>query len=566
MLVEPRATLAPVYVLVPAEPLPTIDLSRSVRGELLPARAHAVIHRFLTRYHRLLLLANMSGMVMNTVVTGVNAQSGQILSVISLVMWLPLGLGAPSTLTYDIVRLVMKTFDFWFFSCTTTLTALMISMYFWDLRVCRMMIDWIGFHNIVLIDAQVRGIRPFIIVTILGIPPLIFMLLWIMLGRLDGCTSFSLLSHSNNHAHFSLSGDDIIGNGMITLSLLIIKIVVRKRQTLQLRQKSSMIECVIYRCKLKLDQIQGPTIVHAKNARSKRLGRKHAVAASTSGHTGREPSMNQQMMFIKFPGTFDSNHVIFPLRVAENTLVFLYGVGTVGIVLSFSALANEFSRTQSSGLFIQAWGALFCTIFFVMPFSSLHQRELLKLLVTSFDFFFYAFQATTASLSVCILYDWECSWCLILFTWWIWSLWAFTVDALTPAVRDKLRFRPSMAAPVVALVLLGHITIIGHFFSVGDDKLHDAILFQGKIWNHQLVVRVMPFYFSRIVTLSLWCPRLIWRLSTASQSDVTILRGGVCYDNYFARQGRRRSRLSNPGVRIGSTLKSLVAIKPQPLN
>ncbi|KAG3014227.1 hypothetical protein PC120_g12829 [Phytophthora cactorum] len=484
-----------------------------------------------------------------------------------------MGLGAPSTLRYDIVRLVLKTFDFWFFSCTTTLTASMISIYFWDLRVCRMMIDWIGFHNIVFIDAQVRGIRSFVIVTILGIPPLLFMLLWIMLGRLDGCTSFSVLSHSNKHVHFSLSIVDIIGNGMITLSLLITKIVVRKRQTLQLRQKSSIIECVIYRCGLKLEKIQGATIVHAKKARSELSGRKHAVAASTSSQIVCEQTMIQQMMFIKFPDTFDSKHVILRLRVAGTSLVLLYAVGILGIVTSFSTLAYDFNSTQSSALFIQAWGALFCTLVFVTPFTALYQRELLKLLVTSFDFFFYAFQVTTATLSVCILYAWERSRCLMLFTWWIWSLWAFTLDALTPVMREKLHFRPSMAAPVVALVLLGHIIVIGHYFLVGDDKLRDAVLFQGVIWDHQLVVRVMPFYFSRIVTLSLWCPRLIWRLSTASKSHVTILRGEVCYDNYFARQGRRRSRggtakagHSNLGVGIGPTLKSLVAVQPQPEN
>ncbi|KAF4141091.1 hypothetical protein GN958_ATG09939 [Phytophthora infestans] len=140
----------------------------------------------------------------------------------------------------------------------------------------------------------------------------------------------------------------------------------------------------------------------------------------------------------------------------------------------------------------------------------------------SFDFFYFVFQATTATLYVRVLYEWERSRYLMLFTWWLWSLWAFTLDALTPAMREKLRFRPRMAASVVALCLLGHIIIIGHFFFVEDDKLHDAVLVQGIIWDHHLIVRVMPSYSSRIVTLSLWSPRLVWRLGTASMSDVSI--------------------------------------------
>ncbi|GMF21980.1 unnamed protein product [Phytophthora fragariaefolia] len=224
--------VGPVYALVPARALPTVDLSKSVWGELLPAGIHTAIHRFLTKAHLPLLLANMAGMILNTVVTCVDAHVGQVLSLISLVLWLPLGLGAPSTLRYDVVRLVMGTFDFWFFSCTTKITTVMVLIYFWDLRFCRMIVDWIGFHNIGLIDGQVRGIRHFVIATVVGIPPIILLLVWVMLYRLDGCTSFSLMEHHNKHTQFNLSGVDVIGNGMVTLSLLMTKLVVRKRQSL----------------------------------------------------------------------------------------------------------------------------------------------------------------------------------------------------------------------------------------------------------------------------------------------------------------------------------------------
>ncbi|GMF29024.1 unnamed protein product [Phytophthora lilii] len=585
MLVQASVTNGVVYALAPAEPLPTIDLSKSIRGQLLSARDHSSIHRFLTKYHRPLLFANMIAMLMNIVVTGVDALTGQILSVISLALWLPMGIAATSTLRYDIVRLIVRTFDFWFFSCTTTLTALMISTYFWDLRFCRMIIDWIGFHNIVFIDGQVRGIRHLVIVTILGIPPLVFVLFWIMLDRLDGCTSFSVLSHRNK-PHFSLSGVDIIGNYMITLSLLITKIVARKRQALHLRQRSSVIECVIYRCGLKLKQIEESRNCPARNARPTRVTARNQRIAITAlnANTSSEPRLIQQMMFVKFTHTFDSKHVMLPLRVADGIVVFLYVVGIVGLVLSISVFVKSESM-KPNVLLMRSAGGLFCTLLFVVPFVALYQRDLFKLLVTSFDFLFYAFQATAATLSVCILYDWEQSRCLMLLTWWIWIHWALTLDALTPIMRHKLRFRPRMAAPIVACMLLGHIAVICRVFFIGDEKLHDAVLYQGVIWDHQLAVPAMPFYFSRIVTLSLWCPRLIWRLSIASKLDVTIIRGSVCYDNYFAKHGRRRSRgrtmherKHSPSLHrgqvkptlptghsphSGTTLKSLVAIQPQ---
>ncbi|GMF21981.1 unnamed protein product [Phytophthora fragariaefolia] len=288
--------------------------------------------------------------------------------------------------------------------------------------------------------------------------------------------------------------------------------------------------------------MEGPALVQVQNHRpANTVSRKNAVgAAELTASAAREPRLIQQMQFINFPQTFDSNHVVFPLHVGGNALVLMYLIGVFGLLISFSVV-----RVSAGGMFyLRARCALLCTVIFVAPFAALYQRGLFKLLVTSFDFLFYVLQTTAATVSACMMYNWEISRCMILFTWWIWIQWALLLDALTPVMRDKLRFRLRLAAPVVALVLFGHIGIISRIFFVGEEEVHDAVMYRGVIWDHELVVRVMPFYFSRIVTLCLWCPRLIWRFCTASNSEVSIIRGRVCYDNFFAKRGRRRSRKS----------------------
>lgn len=457
---------------------------------------------------------------------------------------MPLGFGAFSTLRYDVVRLLMGTFDFWFFSFVTSMTAAMVSAYFRDLRFLRMVIDWVGFHHIVCIDAHVRGVRQFAFMTIVGIPPVLFILVWIMLGHVDGCTSYSILNYENAHHSFHLSGVDVIGNGLLTLALFITKIAVRKRRALRSNQNSSSIQCVIYRCALQLVQVHytavGATI---KSQAVKTIARRRAAAGTDTARKVmlRETNVIQKMRFVRTSQTFNAGHTVFPLRgldmapLSTRSLVLLYLFGVLGLLLSFVILLGRFVGTDRSVLRTQGWTALLSTLAFVATFAGLYHRHLFKLLVGSFDFIFYAFQITAANVCVCILCKWELSRCLMVLTWELWFLWALTLDALTPIVRDKVRFRVRFAAPVVALLLLGHIVIMNRIFFVGDAELQDAILFEDIVWGRSLTVRVMPFYFSRVVTLSLWCPRLIWRLIMASKTEVAIIRGVVCY-NYIPKE------------------------------
>ncbi|GMF29022.1 unnamed protein product [Phytophthora lilii] len=69
-----------VYVFRPAKPLPVIELSKSLRGELFPAKAHARIHQLLTKYHQPLLMANIVAFCLISMVAVVSARAGQFIS------------------------------------------------------------------------------------------------------------------------------------------------------------------------------------------------------------------------------------------------------------------------------------------------------------------------------------------------------------------------------------------------------------------------------------------------------------------------------------------------------
>lgn len=120
------------------------------------------------------------------------------------------------------------------------------------------------------------------------------------------CTSFSLLDYENENRSFHLFGVDIIGNGLLTLTLSITKIAVRKRKVLQ-KNQGLAVHCVMYRCPLQLVSIQhaNPTKTHISRGNVRHRG----VGAN------RKKVIIQKMRFVKSPHVFNASHAVFPLQI-----------------------------------------------------------------------------------------------------------------------------------------------------------------------------------------------------------------------------------------------------------
>ncbi|EEY64145.1 uncharacterized protein PITG_02675 [Phytophthora infestans T30-4] len=339
-----------VYTLVPAQPLPVVDLSKSFRGRLLPAKVHTFIRRKYYKHYRPVLVCAVLSYCLNVLVPLVEARTGRMTAVLAALLWIPIGLGSITTLRYDIVRLVFRTFDFWFFSAITTTITVTMSMYFGDLRSVRMLIDWIGYHHVVFVDAHVLGLRSLTYILIATILSVCVVLICILLGKVDGGSTFTIVKYEIQQRTFELSGLDVIGNGMVSLGFLVAKIVFRRRKVLRVKRRRS------------------------------------------SG-------------MVEYP----------ELDVCQCLVPFI---------------------------------ALLCTATFTGLFVVFYQRQLLKLLFTSFDFAFYSFQITGTDIGACILYNWNTSRCLMILSWWLWAQWAFTLDALTPTTRNMLKFQVRFAAPI----------------------------------------------------------------------------------------------------------------------
>lgn len=543
------------YELVPSTPLPVLDLSRSLKSRYLPTFFLTRVDTFLARYNRPLFFCYALSLALSISVPLLKATTSSYVALISALLGLPLGLGSLGTLRYDVVRLLVRTYDFWFFLFVNGTTNLIIAVLFNDLRMTRLLIDWSGFQNIVLIDAQLRGIRQLSTLAAVGTFTVLMLLSCVMLGHVDVMQDFSIMKYQNSFSRYEVSAKDIVGNGLVTMIILLLKIVYRKRKSFMRRGKSTTIECAIFRCRVKLAPCRIQVDPDPVDATA-------AVSPGGSHPRSRRPTFIQQMRYETCGYTFDSRNTFLPIRIKSETqassvlLFLLYSSGVGGILLAFitAVTPTDFDTTLvKPGLhkFLENGSLGFVlTMIFTTTFTGLYQRNLLVALMTSFDFVFYAAQLTSIHVSLCVLYQWEIRHCFDVATTWAWIFWVLTLDALTPMMKTKLNFHIRFAIPVVSMFILWHVTTL--YKILGDSGPADRIIWEGRVWGHHLQIRVVPFYFSRVVTLTLWCCRLVNRLVRSSNDDMIILRGAVTYDNYLALGMRRKSRARTRATKIGS--------------
>ncbi|TYZ63263.1 hypothetical protein PybrP1_009454 [[Pythium] brassicae (nom. inval.)] len=450
------------YEFVPSRSLPTLDLSRSIKSRYLPSYLLTYFDAFLKRYNKQLFASYIIGLGFSTSVPLLGANTGRCVAFVSAVLAMPLGLGSLSTLRFDVVRLLVGTYDFWFFLLVNGTTNLMIAIMLNDLRMARLLLDWTGFQNVVLIDAQLRGIRQLSILATIGTGTVLMLLVCVMLGRVDGIADFSIMTYRNSYSRYEITAKDIVGNGLVTMSILLLKIVYRKRKLFRRRkQRSSTIE--------------------------------------------RQPCYIQQVRYVESYGAFDSRKTIAPVRITSKAqiptvvLLPLYSCGVSGFLLTL--LASVAPKTADANAASSAMGHLIgnsavafgLTTVFTSVFAALYQRELFLSLISSFDYVFYAFQLLGIHVSLCILYDWDVQRCLAVAASYTWIQWVLTLDALTPMMKTKLHFHIRFAIPAVAMFILWHITTLATI--LGDAGPPDRIVWEGTVWGHALVVRVVPFYF-----------------------------------------------------------------------
>ncbi|DBA04955.1 TPA: hypothetical protein N0F65_006957 [Lagenidium giganteum] len=523
------------YEVVPAEPLPLVDLSCSLKSRFIPGSLLQRIDVFLVRYARALLIGYCVALIASTIVPLVPPLIGQVAACVSITLGLPLGLGSLSGLRYDVVRLLTTTYDFWFFLVLNTFICGMMATYFGDLRMARMVLDWTGIQNLVMADAQLRAVRRLTFMAVIGVSVLTVQLASVLFDLVQNAHDFQLFA-SGDH---TVMASNFLANGIITLTILVLRFVYRKRHALKRdHAKSAIVECVGYRVRIKLVTHRLQTIAVVPKATHQR---QHEHLRPTV--QSRRPVYIQQMQLMPIEERFDATRLVVPLcfnagkRLSKPLLILLYALGcfgfllvVVGILLEVQgSFATMQARNTINTVFLVGIGS---SVLFCVVFLGLLQRDLVRWLLSSFDFLFYSIQVTLAHMAVCALFHWDYR-CFGVLSSWLWIHWFMLLDALTPVMRAKLRFHGRLTLPVVTVFTAGQTAILVALMFFPDVCPDDVTLWQGTVLHKAFEFRVRPFLFSRVATTLLWSCRMLWRLTVTKGDDLVILRGRVMYRNYF---------------------------------
>lgn len=239
------------YALVAATHLPVLDLSRSVRSVLLGARVAAMMSTLVRKFSRTIVLLFLGSVVTGMLACLLPVASGRSLAVATLI-GLPASLAVIASLRYDIVRLLLTTYECWFFTLTAVFSSVLLGVYMFDKRALIIPTILVGTLSNIFVDANSRVDRSFVVASVAAATYTCLLLAYAALHMIDATQDIVLFRTGAR----SLSVEDALVNGWGTLLVLTCRNVYRRRAVLKKHDASSaVVHCISYRCRLKLVRV-----------------------------------------------------------------------------------------------------------------------------------------------------------------------------------------------------------------------------------------------------------------------------------------------------------------------
>lgn len=530
------------YEIVADEELPVFDPSIKVKHKVFNAHQIQLLNTIIWRYKSRIMPSYFIGQGLRLAAIFAPATIGRWIALVAPLFQYSAGLIVLFSFRYEYLKLLLGTFDFWFFTVMNTIWLACFSTIFQDSRICVLPVWWLEYQNAAVIDAFFSDYRNVFVASVAS-SFLIFALIAVasleLISEGHGVTLFST-------GKYTVKASDIMMNAMGTIFILLIRVIYRRWVAIPRvlgKENVRTIQSMGYRCRVKLQPKEGPlpsTISSVTPPTTPATTRNHRAPRRKS-----VPKKLLSMRFMKVHHSFHSAATVVPsatcyaLPMTAVRMKFLYVLGLLCPVLMLRS-SNPHTEKQHLFVTLPAISLVTATILFCGQFFCLYQRQILRSVCTSFDFLFLSLQLTFAHVGACDLFAWEWGRCVGLLSSWIWIHWVMTLDALTPIARSRLAFHIHYAAPVLVLRLILQVLLVADVLTGNQQDLHDRVLLQGSIGGHEVKLYLMPFVVSRVVTNLVWCSRLLWRIRARhGPGQLIMLKGNVEYD--FSRKQRRRS-------------------------
>lgn len=510
------------FELMNVHELPSIDVRHSIKSVLLSERSLRRFNMFLRMCNSFFFTLFLVSLPLDLAIYFVRESLGRQFAIVKVVFQVPILIVGVATLRVDMLKLLLKTYEFWFMSSMNLATCVVFYGYFGDIRALSMVAYTVGVHMNICADANLQTLQ----LAVTSFSYILYQLVVLSTVALQ----FTPSTHTTQFLKFksrAITSHDFLLHSLTTIMVLMIRNAYRKHQFLKGQSiNSAIVRCVTFKCRVKL-QLRDPRSP-SRSVYASMTNEIRAAAATMS---------TQQLRFVcrGIPFFEDDvvcswvcNHLQNPSeRVRWWRAVALYGTGSCGLVINmFPFLIHKYSF-QGSHFQIFSALALTCTLSFLVVFISCYNRSLLRELVFSFDFCFLSFQLSVVHLCACDVFFWDGRCCFVLFNW-LAMHWVLTLDALVPKIRRSLGLSVRFVIPVVGFFILVICRITLDLIVLTPTRpFQDRLLWEIQVFGCSIEFRAESFLLSRVWTLLLWCIRVLWRLCTSGEDDCIILQGTV---------------------------------------
>lgn len=124
-------------------------------------------------------------------------EKGRLVAVLATALTLPNFVVVLTTVRYDIVLLLTKMYEFWYFMVVSAVSRILAGLHFNGVRASIVLMPWMGNLNSALADANVRMARNTIFASIVGIIVDCEFLVCVRLQVIDATRNFTIVSYGS---------------------------------------------------------------------------------------------------------------------------------------------------------------------------------------------------------------------------------------------------------------------------------------------------------------------------------------------------------------------------------
>ncbi|KAJ8574613.1 hypothetical protein ON010_g4600 [Phytophthora cinnamomi] len=525
---DSRDNAAFLYKFEATRSLPVIDLRRTLSHWLLGPQMNLKFLWWMKMHFGLLHLGQVLGTLLTLAVIAAPRDVGQVLGPISVILSLTSIVSTIGTASIDVLRLLTRHYEFWFFSVANLATWSLLAFFLADpLRIVSLVPLWLVLQLTVSMDSNFRtfviAVRSNILVLVVLM--IIAALVFLLVIDVDS-TRVGRVIPVYSALGVTLPVIGLFENALATLIPFVMRVLYTKRKLLGARSAGSkLVRCQLYRAQLVLRPVRysrSASLSAETNRRSyvlhKQLGITAPEMSITSGNdTARH---HQQITLVALRlSTIDTRNTLLLSWPVENSrrlctfkVLGIYAVGSAGLSLTVATLGLPPSGNQSPGEYAVPVVGFMLSVTFCAIFACASQRDMLRaLLFHNFGFIFSMMHCSVACLCVADMMSWDYR-CWAVSSTFIWFVWVQLLDAVTPPVRRQLLFSKAQVVPVLWLlwVLMFAVAYANVFIPVERSGLRGRDLVQFHVGHNVTVLNTKSILLNRLFIMFFWMQRHAW--------------------------------------------------------